>query len=221
MNDPEATAAETATCRHVSELIRQARNQGPLPSQPAAVGSRGPHWPYLSPEDFSTLFHRALPQYEDVMEYVPQRDWSTVVQWRSRKIALRSLCMEQHCPGPHYQKHSTQSTSHGLVHRFCVVLPPGDTTPVLTGIGRYSTDEHLAREDAATEMIRSLLATTGTHIDDFNYDQIDETLQRNVELGWEIGYVKSQYKRVHGELRHLKRVVNPDLLGSSDSDDDP
>ncbi|MED6138296.1 hypothetical protein PIB30_072970 [Stylosanthes scabra] len=90
--------------------------------------------------------------------------------------------------------------------------------PRICAVGKYSTDEHLDREDAAASMITTLLAKNGQHVDDYNYDQIEPTLVENADLRWELGDVKSHYHRLHNDFIDFKRAVNPDLVQTSDND---
>ncbi|MED6109472.1 hypothetical protein PIB30_033951 [Stylosanthes scabra] len=220
MPDHPCPQWELATCRHIRGIIACATSgiQDHPPAQPL------PDVPASSLSDLCPQAARFVENHlrrRDAREYVPTKDWSTVAQWRCRQITLRQLCQEVGRSPPAYQKHCCTSTTFGLVYRFFVVVP---TTQELRGIptvGRFSTGEYLALEDAASAMIATILEQTNKHLDDYNYDKTSPIEQENVELRWEVGYVKSRYKKLHSELRAVKRVVNPELLGSSDSDDDP
>ncbi|QHO52713.1 uncharacterized protein DS421_2g41520 [Arachis hypogaea] len=123
-----------------------------------------------------------------VDEMVPDRDWSKVAVWRSRQA--------------------------GIVHRFFVLIPPERHTGALSAVGRFSTDPHIAREDGASEMIRLLLEISGKHLDDYNYDLLDESLAVNYDLQWEIGAVKSSYRELRSSYRYVLRCNNPELVES-------
>ncbi|XP_016199453.1 uncharacterized protein LOC107640446 [Arachis ipaensis] len=152
-----------------------------------------------------------------VDEMVPDRDWSKVAVWRSRQAALCQLCKELERPAPYYQIQTRDFTIVGVVHRFFILIPPGTRTGALSAVGRFSTDPHLTREDGASEMIRLLLEISGKHLDDYNYDLLDESLAVNYDLQWEIGAVKSSDWELRSSYRYVLRCNNPELV-DSDSD---
>ncbi|MED6182351.1 hypothetical protein PIB30_027721 [Stylosanthes scabra] len=99
-----------------------------------------------------------------------------VCVWSSRQKPLCLLCSSLCQPPPEYQKQSRHSPSRGQVHRFLVCVPSGPRfKAAIAAAGRYSTDEHLARDDAASELIKKILDITGAVIDDFNHDMLEES----------------------------------------------
>ncbi|MED6167177.1 hypothetical protein PIB30_000428 [Stylosanthes scabra] len=221
MSDQPVTAAERATCRHVKELISQTRAAANEDPPQLVAGAADDEWDPANPAGLERHMERLL-HFQPEIEFVPQRDWSKVAVWRSRQVMLRNLCDELGYPPPSYRVQAIETRSRGAVQRFFAMVPPSEVTRGLVTEEKYSTDEHLAREDAAAALMKRILHLTGKHVDDFNYDEIDPTLSQNYDLSWELGYVKGSFKAMHAEVRCLKRIINPDLLGSSsDSDDDP
>ncbi|XLS54875.1 hypothetical protein HN51_004630, partial [Arachis hypogaea] len=97
---------------------------------------------------------------------------------------------------------------------FFVLIPPGTGTGALSTVGRFSTDPHIAREDGASKIIRILLEIFGKHLDDYNYDLLDESIALNYDLQQEIGVVKSSYRELRSSYRYILRCNNPELVDS-------
>ncbi|MED6159782.1 hypothetical protein PIB30_045458 [Stylosanthes scabra] len=197
MADQPSTEWELATCRHVAALIDLARSgRDPRHRRPEQL-------PNAPPPSFSALCPHAARVVDTVMcrpdppEYVPAKDWSTVTQWKCRQVTLRQLCGEVGRSPPAYQRQTFGSTISARIHRFFVVVPATEALQGIHTVGRYSTDEYLALEDAASKMIGNILHQTGKHLDDYNYERISPTEMQNAELQWEVDYVKRGFKSVH------------------------
>ncbi|KAL4299891.1 uncharacterized protein DS421_17g582650 [Arachis hypogaea] len=214
-NTFQGTYEEAASIEHIRALIAEARANGPAPI-PIADRVRQERWASENPDEVARLI-RNTRRRGPADEMIPDRDWSKVAGWRSRQTALRQLCKELSRPAPYYQIQTRDFTVVGIVHRFFVLIPPGLATDALSAVGRFSTDPHLAREDTAAEMIRIFLEISGKHLNDYNYDLLDEALTMNYELQWEIGAVKSSYRELRSSYRYALRCNNPDLV-DSDSD---
>ncbi|MED6127984.1 hypothetical protein PIB30_093308 [Stylosanthes scabra] len=77
-------------------------------------------------------------------------------------------------PMPDFLMQNEEQTTRGRVHRFLVALPPGPAANVLSVAGRYSPNMHVAREDAAAEMIRVIIREKGFIIDDVNHEKAEK-----------------------------------------------
>ncbi|XLR19008.1 hypothetical protein HN51_065680 [Arachis hypogaea] len=215
INNFQGAYEEAASVEHIRALIADARGDGPAPVSVADRMSQQ-RWASENPDEVARIISNTR-RNGPADEMIPDRDWSKVVGWRSRQTALRQLCNELSRPAPYYQIQTRDFTVVGIVHRFFILVPLGRRTGALSAVGRFSTDPHLAREDAAAEMIRVLLEISGKHLDDYNYDLLDEALSVNYELQWEIGAVKSSYKELKSSYRYVLRCNNPELV-DSDSD---
>ncbi|QHO16947.1 hypothetical protein HN51_032597 [Arachis hypogaea] len=214
-NPVQATFEEAASMEHIRTLIAEARGDG-LDPVFVAERVRQQRWVSENPDEVARLISNTR-RNGPADEMIPDRDWSKVVGWRSRQTSLRLVCKELSRPAPYYQTQTRHFTVVGNVHRFFILVPPGVRTGALSAVGRFSTDPHLAREDAAAEMIRVLLEISGKHLDDYNYDLLDEALSVNYELQWEIGAVKSSYKELRSSYRYVLCCNNSELV-DSDSD---
>ncbi|MED6107534.1 hypothetical protein PIB30_015067 [Stylosanthes scabra] len=162
-----STEWERATYRHVSRLIARAT------SGTQTEGGTEP-----LPDVAQALFSDLCPP----RVYVPSRDWSSMAQWKCRQITLHNLCGEVGRSPPSYRKQTSFSTTFGTIHHFFVLIPPAQDLEGIPAAGRFSKDEYLAIEDAASSMITMLLFQTRKHLDDYNYDQIAPTQNENAEL---------------------------------------
>ncbi|XLR30048.1 hypothetical protein HN51_049922 [Arachis hypogaea] len=214
-NTFQDTYEEAASVEHIRALIAEARGDGPDPIS-VADRLRQERWASENPDEVARLISNTRRR-GSTDEMIPDRDWSKVADWRSRQTALRQLCKELSRPAPYYQIQTRDFTIVGIVHRFFVLIPPGLRTGALSAVGRFSTDPHLAREDAAAKIIRVFLEISGKHLDDYNYDLLNEALTLNYELQWEIRAVKSSYRELRSSYRYALRCNSPDLV-DSDSD---
>ncbi|MED6185704.1 hypothetical protein PIB30_059599 [Stylosanthes scabra] len=191
MATPSRTVTEAAFVEHIKSLIEAARaSSAPERRLSPADHEAAATWIAQHPDDVAAVIHAAT-RWEHCLEFVSLRDWSTVATYRCRQTTLRQLCGELRRPVAAYQKQTHRSNSRGIVHR----------------------------EDAAAAMIRTLLDATGEHIDDYNYDQIDPTLQEISELRWEVGTLSSANRKLKGNFKDLKRAFILDYVpSSSDSD---
>ncbi|XLU42180.1 hypothetical protein S245_036994 [Arachis hypogaea] len=150
--------------------------------------------------------------------FVPERDWSKVAIWTSRQTSLRLLCKEINRPPPIFKSQLRELTDRELVQRFLISVPLGPGTPEMTATGRYSTDQHLAREDAAAAMITKLLNLYGKHIDDYNHDLQDEATTVIERLQQELDSLRSRYERMRSAYKHHRRLLQREFPSDSESD---
>ncbi|XLR01331.1 hypothetical protein HN51_056149 [Arachis hypogaea] len=212
-NTFQGTYEEAASVEHIRALIAEARGDSPNPIS-VADRLRQEWWASENPDEVARLISNTR-RTGPADEMIPDHDWSKVAGWRNRQTALRQLCNELSRPTPYYQIQTRDFTIVGIVHRFFMLIPSRLRTGALSAVGRFSTNPHLAREDAAAEMIRVLLEISGKHLDDYNYDLLDEALSLNYELQWEIGAVKSSYRELRSSYRYALRCNNPDLVDSN------
>ncbi|KAL1342292.1 uncharacterized protein [Arachis hypogaea] len=212
---PQPSYEEVASIEHIHGLIEEARRDIPERIS-AAERVRQELWATENADEVARLISNTRRRGA-VDEMVPDRDWSNVAVWRSRQTTLRQLCRELGRACPYYQIQTRDFTVVGVVHRFFVLILPGTGKAAVPAVGRFSTDPHIAREDGASEMIRVLLEISGKHLDDYNYDLLDESLKLNYDLQWEIGAVKSSYRELRSSYRYVLRCNNPELV-DSDSD---
>ncbi|QHO02044.1 uncharacterized protein DS421_13g420460 [Arachis hypogaea] len=164
-NPAQGTYEEAASVDHIRALIADAR--GDVPERVSVVERiRQEWWAAKNPDEVARLISNTRRRGA-ADEMILDRDWS--------KSQTRDF------------------TVVGIVHRFFVLTPPGTRTGALSAVVIFSTDPHLARKDATSEMIRVLQEISRKHLDEYNYDLLDESLSVNYELQWEIGAVKSSY----------------------------
>ncbi|KAL4315576.1 hypothetical protein AHAS_Ahas15G0198900 [Arachis hypogaea] len=169
---PQGAYEEAASIDHIRGLIAEAR--GDIPER-ISVAERMRHecWAAENPEEVARLISNTRPRGA-VDEMVPDCDWSKVAGWRSCQAALRQLCNELRRPAPYYEIQTRDFTVVRMVHR--------KAQQCSIRSGPIIHRPHIAREDGASEMIRLLLEISSKHLDDYNYDLLEESLAVNRDL---------------------------------------
>ncbi|KAL4370098.1 hypothetical protein AHAS_Ahas06G0031800 [Arachis hypogaea] len=120
-----------------------------------------------------------------------------------------------HEPPPVYHKQTYESTTKGTVHRFLVVVPTDSEYSSCSAAGRYSTDEHLAHEDAAAALMRKLLELHSMVVDDFNHDLLEEEKLVHYETRNALERLRARYRNMASSFRNYRRLNHPEYMSSS------
>ncbi|MED6200781.1 hypothetical protein PIB30_088627 [Stylosanthes scabra] len=123
-----------------------------------------------------------------------------VCVWTNRQKPLCLLCSSLRQPPPEYQKHP----------RFKATI---------AAAGRSSTDEHLARDDAASELIKKILDITGAVIDDFNHDMLEESQAETYAVNNTRERFQARYEDLESTFWIWKQAAYPEYVLSSSSSD--
>ncbi|MED6149310.1 hypothetical protein PIB30_061189 [Stylosanthes scabra] len=169
---------ETATIEHVQGLI--AASQRNQPGYAARVMEVDPT--------------QALEERMSALNLAASQ--TQVCVWTCRQKTLRSMCSALRHPPPEYQKETFQSRTNETVHRFVVVVPSNRCHKAVAWTGRYSADEFLAREDAATELMKQLAEDADVVVDNFNRDLLE--LEK-----WEHYALRNRFERLRARLEEV------------------
>ncbi|MED6120653.1 hypothetical protein PIB30_022938 [Stylosanthes scabra] len=171
----------------------------------AAARARRPNWISLdqrrrwiqSPDHDMRLMNLAR-NHSTAVELIQPRDWSRVVLWESNQITHRNLCDTLQLPTPGYEEQIARHHEAGLVSRFIAAIPPGlGPIPSIHAAGKYSADEVLAREDAASALFTRLLGDTGTVIGNYNNEILKHYRRRNSDFSEENKRLQHENCRIH------------------------
>ncbi|MED6112229.1 hypothetical protein PIB30_059768 [Stylosanthes scabra] len=122
-------------------------------------------------------------------------------------------------PEPMYHPQTIATRSRGIVHRFIVVVGPRPHGAAFTATGRYSTDIHLARKDAASQIASTLLEVTRKPVDDFNYDKLEQARQRISEIDCELEALQTHHRQMNEKWRSFRQARYLDILDSEWSEE--
>ncbi|KAL4293486.1 uncharacterized protein LOC107612408 [Arachis ipaensis] len=207
--NPAVTADEVASMEHIRALIRAAQSA----RRRSGSSIRANPWSFNQNDVLRQL--TLADRHDHGVEFVPDRDWSHVALYKSRQTSLRQVCTSLHEPPPVYHKQTYESTTRGTVHRFLVVIPTDSEYSSCSAAGRYSTDEHLAREDAAAALMRKVLELHSMVVDDFNDDLLEEEKLVHYETRNALERLRAHYRDMASSFRNYRRLNHLEYMSSS------
>ncbi|KAL4390580.1 hypothetical protein AHAS_Ahas03G0159300 [Arachis hypogaea] len=213
-NTPQASYEEVASMEHIRDLIAEAR--GDIPECiSVAERLRQERWAADNADEVARLISNTRGRGAGETLNLFKFACFSFPYVRNCGTPVPHGCIQLNPKEPFFYLQSTRWCRIVTGARFFILIPPGRRTGALSAVGRFSTDPHIALENGASEMIRLLLEIFGKHLDDYNYDLLDESLAVNYDLQWEIGAVKSSYRELRSSYRYVLRCNNPELVESN------
>ncbi|MED6184526.1 hypothetical protein PIB30_048236 [Stylosanthes scabra] len=212
-----ASIGEATAVEHINGLIAQSR-QGNRANLTTPQRRMLNQWYVQNPVEVARLTS-TVENAGAGIDFVQAKDWSAVGTWVERQATLRKLCNELGRASPLYHLQTFQSRSRGPIQRCIILIAPSPNAAAVTAAGRYSADEHLTREDGATEMICNLIEFTGKHVYDFNYDLLEKARLRISDLQWELGALQTRYRQMNEMWRSYRRARYSDISDSEWSEE--
>ncbi|KAK7281309.1 hypothetical protein RIF29_09171 [Crotalaria pallida] len=131
----------------------------------------------------------ALKREFERLEFVDTLEYENVILGASMESWLKRFAILLTNTEPTFLKESTIMDGCRQYYRYHVLLNTNIIGDHPFTIGRYAESEFFAREDAAVEMIKRLLAATNKQVFDFNYHNLakqNEVMDSLQAQNWEL-----------------------------------
>ncbi|MED6169997.1 hypothetical protein PIB30_026453 [Stylosanthes scabra] len=123
-------------------------------------------------------------------------------------------------PPPGYVQDTQQAPGIGIVHHFIVACAPSPDLHVVDGVGRFSTDIHMAREDGAAALTKAMLGATQMNLSDYSTDLLRDVNAEISNLRRELEELNVKHATLKVKYMDLRGEFAPGAAPhSSDSDD--